>query len=357
MNDRKKFLVLFSILEFSKTNIEKAFEIINRKNIESVENLIDDVDFTGLMSTEEYHNFVKKSDDIFSTINNMGDNGIVVLSQEDEDYPKAMLDLEDAPKILYAKGDLSLLNKKGIAIVGTRMPSNYGTYVTNKFAEDLAKAGLVIISGLAYGVDSISHKKALEVGGKTIAVLGGGFDHIYPEAHTNLAKEISEKGLLISEYPPTARPTKFSFPRRNRIIAGLSMGVLITEAGAKSGTIHTKEFALDYGRDLFAVPGNINSSKSELPNALIKSGQAECVLSGKDILEYYGIDIEKENKKTISLNFDEQLILDILKDGEKDFDEIAKKSNISVNILNSYLTTLEIRGLIKRMPAKTYMLN
>ena len=357
MNNKKRFLVLFSILEFSNSKIEKAFEIVNKKEIVNIENLIDDIDFIKLLSTEEYHNFVKKSEEILSFIDNMEEGDIKVLSQEDEEYPQSLIDIDDAPKILYAKGNLSLLNQKGIAIVGTRMPSNYGTYVTNKFAEDLAKAGLVIISGLAYGVDSISHRKALEVGGKTIAVLGGGFYHIYPEAHTNLANEIAEKGLLLSEYAPFTRPTKYSFPKRNRIIAGLSMGVLITEAGSKSGTIHTKEFALDYGKDLFAVPGNINSSKSELPNALIKSGQAECVLSGKDILEYYSIDIEKREEKVISLNFEEQMILDILKDGEKDFDEIAKKSNISINILNSYLTTLEIRGLIKRMPAKTYMLN
>ena len=357
MNKSKKFIVFFSALEFTNNKMEKALEIVEKYKIETIEDLINNSDFLSMLSTEEYHNLVKKSDEILNFIENIENSEIAILTQDDEEYPKTLLGIDDAPKVLYAKGDLSLLNDKGLAIVGTRMPSNYGVYVTNKFAEDLAKAGFVIISGLAYGVDSISHKKALEVGGKTIAVLGSGFNHIYPEAHTNLANEIAEKGLLLSEYSPFTRPTKFTFPKRNRIIAGLSQGILIIEASARSGTIHTKEFALDYGKDLFAVPGNINSLKSELPNSLIKSGQAECVLTSKDILDYYGIDIKKENKKVISLNFEEQMILDLLKDGEKDFDELAKKSNISVNILNSYLTTLEIRGLIKRMPAKTFMLN
>ncbi len=353
----KKYYILFSILEFSNTKIEKALNIIQKNRYDTLENLSNDDEFFQLMTQEEYHNFIKNKNKILKMIDDMEKENIFVLTVEDKEYPNSLRELEDAPRILFAKGDISLLNTKSLAVVGTRMPSNYGIYATNKITEDVAKAGITIISGLAFGVDSLAHKKALEVGGKTIAVLGGGFNHIYPEAHTNLSNEIAEKGLLISEYAPTTRPTKYSFPRRNRIISGLSNGILITEAGIKSGTIHTKEYAISYGRDLFAVPGNINSAKSELPNTLIKTGQAECVLSGKDILDFYGIDLEKKTETALSLNFEEQIILNILKDGEQDFDELAKKSNISVNILNSYLTTLEIRGLIKRMPSKTFMLN
>ena len=143
---------------------------------------------------------------------------------------------------------------------------------------------------------------------------------------------------------------------RNRIIAGLSDGVLIVEAGLKSGTIHTKEYAMEYGKDIFAVPGNVTNPKSELTNTIIKAGQAECVLSADDIIEYYGLQKQAKANAFVSLNFDEKKIVDLLADGEKDFDYLAEKSKISVNILNSCLTTLEIRGLIRRLPAHCYSL-
>ena len=360
MNNNTKILTFLSMLELSNKKLEKIMEIVEDEEIESPLELADNRNVCDILSAEEYHELLRKCDArlVNSLFENLEKDGIIILDKENENYPQALVDLPDAPMLLFCKGDVSLLNKNSISIVGTRMPTNYGKFITEKFAEVLAKAGFVIVSGLAYGVDSLSHRKALEVNGKTIAVLGGGFNHIYPESNTNLANTIAEKGLLISEYPPFAKPTKYTFPRRNRIIAGLSKGVLITEAGRKSGTIHTKEFALDYGRDLFAVPGNVNSSKSELPNLLIKSAQAECVLSGEDILEFYGINISKaEEKKIVSLNMDEQIIINLLKKGEQDFDYLAKNSNLPVNILNSYLTTLEIRGLIKRMPNKTFMLN
>ena len=286
----------------------------------------------------------------------MKSDGIEVVIIDDENSPNRLKDLPAAPLLLYAKGDASLLNSDCFSIVGTRIPSNYGKFVTEKLARELAEAGLTIVSGLAYGVDSLSHRSALEVGGKTIAVLGGGLNHIYPEANTNLAEEIMKKGLVISEYPPFSPPTKYTFPLRNRIIAGLSLGTLITEASKKSGTIHTKDYTLDYGRDLFAVPGNINSSKSELPNELIRSSQAECVIEVDDILKFYGFDGVKKEEKTVEVSFDEQTILNLLKDGEQDFDYLAQKSQLPTNILNSCLTTLEIRGLIRRMPSKTFML-
>ena len=354
----KDVLLFLSMFELTNKKMENVLNLVRNKNISSLKDLIDDEDFCDLLSTNEYHNILKSDDRIFKSLkDNLERDNIQVVTKDDEDYPESLLDLPDAPMILFAKGDLSILNGKCLSAVGSRMPSNYGKYVTDKFVGEIARAGVVIVSGLAYGVDSIAHRKALEAGGKTVAVLGGGFNHIYPEAHTDLARTIAEKGLLLSEYAPFVKPTKFSFPRRNRIIAGLSEGVLITEAGMKSGTIHTKEFAMEYGKDIFAVPGNVNSPKSELPNHLIKTAQAECVLSGEDILEFYGIKKDNQEKRQINLNMEEQLILELLKNGEKNFDYLAKNSQISVNFLNSYLTTLEIRGLIRRMPADTYMLN
>lgn len=310
-----------------------------------------------ILSNDDYHKFVKEYDKqaLDSSIENIQKSGIKILTIFSCDYPKCLIDLPDRPLILYAKGDLSLLeNHINVAIVGTRMPSNYGSIVTDKFASALARSGIVVVSGLCYGVDAIAHRKTLEVGGKTIAVVGSGFNNIYPATNTDLSKEIAEKGLLLSEYPPSFKPKRYTFPRRNRIVAGISNGVLITEASMKSGTIHTKEYAMNYGKDIFAVPGNITSNKSELTNHLIKTLQAQCVLSADEIIEFYGMKNQYNKNKSLSLSFDQQIIMDLLDSGEKDFDYLAEKSKIPVNILNSCLTTLEISGLIRRLPAKNF---
>ena len=353
---KKKILTYLSLAEIPNKKMETVMEIVEENGIDDIKKLVADKGVMSVLSANEYANLAKKFDVFDSYVKNLKSDGIEVIIIDDENYPNRLKDLPDAPLLLYAKGDVSLLNGDCFSIVGTRMPSNYGKFVTEKLARELAEAGLTIVSGLAYGVDSLSHRSALEVGGKTIAVLGGGLNHIYPEANTNLAEEIMKKGLVISEYPPFSPPTKYTFPLRNRIIAGLSLGTLITEASKKSGTIHTKDYTLDYGRDLFAVPGNINSSKSELPNELIRSSQAECVIEADDILKFYGFDGVKKEEKTVEVSFDEQTILNLLKDGEQDFDYLAQKSQLPTNILNSCLTTLEIRGLIRRMPSKTFML-
>lgn len=355
ISDKDKLLVFLSMCEISNKKQESIIEMIDDF---SVENVLKNNDVMSLLSTEEYHKLLSSYDKrtLDSAIKNMEDAGIKILTVFSEYYPEKLLYLCDRPLILYAKGNLDLLNKKSVAIVGTRMPSNYGKIITEKFAEKLAESGLVIISGLCYGVDEIAHRKTLDVGGQTIAIVGSGFNNIYPATNTPLAEEIVKKGLLLSEYPPSFKPKRYTFPKRNRIVAGLSDGVLITEAGLKSGTIHTKEYAIEYDKDIFAVPGNITSNKSELTNSIIKSGQAICVLSPEDIVDYYGLQILSKKQKVLNLNFDEKIICDLLADGEKDFDFLVENSKIPVNILNSCLTTLEIRGLIRKLPAQFYAL-
>ena len=354
ITEQEKLFVLLSMCEIPNKKQEKLLNSLEEFTIDALfkDNCAD------ILSTEEIKRLASTYDrqTFESSIQNMIDSGIVILTVLSDDYPKRLIDLPDRPMILYTKGDLSLFDKTSIAMVGTRMPTNYGRMMTEKFADELASSGFVIISGLCYGVDEIAHRKTLEVGGKTIAVIGSGFQNIYPSTNTPLSQDIAEKGLLVSEYYPSFRPKKYTFPQRNRIVAGLSDGVLITEAGAKSGTVHTKEFALEYGKDVFAVPGNINSPKSELPNMLIKSAQAECVLSPNDIVEFYGLEKKAKEQKTFTLNIEEQTIINLLKDGEQDYEFLVIKSKIPVNILNSYLTTLEIRGLIRRLPGKIYAL-
>lgn len=281
---------------------------------------------------------------------------ITVLCKFLPNFPKKLKYLPDCPLFLFCKGDLSLLDMPSLSIVGARSPSNYGRIVTSDLAGQIAKKDIVIVSGLAYGVDSLSHKRALEVGGKTIAVLGGGFNHIYPSEHTSLAGEIAQKGLLVSEYPPHAEPTKYTFIERNRIIAGLGDGVLITEASLKSGTRTTKEFAFDYGKNIYAVPGSIKSELSDLPNKLISCGHAKCVTCAEDILCDYNIknDIEKPPVQVKQLSAQEEILLDLLADGEKDFNFLQENSGFDVKNLKSYLTILEIRGIIKKLPDGSY---
>ncbi len=281
---------------------------------------------------------------------------IILLTKFDSEYPRKLSTLPDAPMFLFCKGDIGLFDKESLAVVGTRKPTNYGRVATEKIVKDIASAGVVIVSGLAYGVDSISHRACLSAGGKTIAVLGSGFDRIYPAEHISLAREIAEKGLLVSEYSPTKKATTYTFPVRNRIIAGLSDGILITEAGIKSGTIHTKDYALDYGRNIYALPGNIDSPSSELPNKIIKSGQAICVTEAKDILDIYKVEAETA-KKEYQLTFEEQAIVSLLGDGMKNIDYLTKNCNLSINNFNSNLTMLEIRGIITRLPGGFISLN
>lgn len=355
ISERDRFLVFMSLCEISNKKQEQVISVLEDF---SIENAFRNGEIEQLLTADEYHRLVKSYDrrELDSIIENMLKNDIKILTIFSDEYPEKLYHLPDRPLLLYAKGDLSLLDEKSVAVVGTRSPSNYGRIITEKFAGELAQSGLVIISGLCYGVDEIAHRKTLEVGGKTIAVVGSGFGKIYPSTNASLAQEIAQDGLLLSEYPPSFVSRKYTFPRRNRIVAGLSDGVLITEAGFKSGTIHTKEFAAEYGKDLFAVPGNINSNKSELTNMMIKTGQAECVISAEDITSKYGIKKISQHKKVVELNFDQQNILNLLSDGEKNYDFIAENCKIPVNTLNFYLTTLEINGLIKKLPAQFYAL-
>lgn len=272
---------------------------------------------------------------------------------EDENYPKNLLRLDQPPHILYYKGNLDLVNSKCFAIVGTRNPSYYGRDITLKFAKELSEAGFTIVSGLSTGVDKISHETALKYS-NTIAVLGNGFEKMYPASNINLAKEIAEKGLLITEYYPSYQARSYSFPARNRIIAGLSSGVLITEAAQKSGSLYTKDYALDMGIDVFSVPGNITSPKSAGTNNIIRYGHADCVTCTQDILDRYGMKQKSKKEEKIQLSFDEKKIYDYLIDGEKSFDEIQMFTNLSVQNLNTYLTTLQIRGIIKKLPGNSY---
>ena len=282
---------------------------------------------------------------------------IKAISIYSSEYPQTLKNIDTPPFVIYYKGDLSLLNSKCFAIVGSRNITNYGKQATEKFARDLTQSGFTIVSGLASGVDTVAHSTTLIEKGKTIAVLAGGLDEIYPATNTNLARDIVEKGgLLITETRPYKRTESYMFPIRNRIIAGLSCGVLVTEAQEKSGVIHTKNYALDYGKEVFAVPGSIFSASSVGANNMIINGQAKAVGCIQDILDEYNLKFTPKTQKFENFSINETMIIQVLKSGPKAFQEIVDLTKLEVKTLNTLLTTLLIRGIIKKLAGNVYYL-
>ena len=300
--------------------------------------------------------FSATRDFIKSLFLNLEKQKVGILTKNNKEF--AHLFSEKAPfsniDILYYKGNINLLKERAIAIVGTRRPDPYGKKITEQFADELSKAGLTIVSGLAAGVDTIAHETALKNGANTIAVLGGGFNHIYPSFNANLAKQIEEKGLLISEYPPQVLPSAFHFPIRNRIIAGISDGVLITQAGEKSGSMHTKNYAIDFGKELFVVPADITREASRGTNAVISAFPHACVITPKQILDVFGISPKKEKENVKQLSFEEKLVLDVIGSEEVHFSEILSKTKMESKNLSSLLTLMKVSGIIKQLPGNYY---
>lgn len=281
--------------------------------------------------------------------------GMTLLTPASPGYPAGLLDLCDPPRVLYAKGDLSLLAREGVTVVGTRRHTRYGARVTAQLSRELAEAGLVIVSGLAEGLDAAAHQAALDAGGGTIAVLGNGLDVYYPAINAALQDEIAQRGLLLSESPPGKRASKGSFPMRNRILAALTRATLVTEAGEKSGALLTAELAMDCGRELFVVPGNIDSPASYATNRLLRTS-AEVVLEARDVLDRLGLAApeEKTAQELPALDEEEQKIVQCLSREAQSFDELAVLSGFLAPKLNSLLTRLELKGIIDQSAGRVY---
>ncbi len=263
--------------------------------------------------------------------------------------PSLLTTVPDAPEKLFCIGDTleDLLKKPRIAIVGSRKMTAYGRGITEKFASELASKGIVIVSGLAYGVDACAHQAALGAGGKCIAVLACGLEQMYPAANRLLANKLVEKGgVIVSAYPKGTEPLRHRFLERNSIISGLADAVLITEAAQRSGSLNTASHALNQGKPVLCVPGNITSPLSGGTNNLIKSG-AHLVTSIDDILSILGLDKSKQTSLPIAMNQEEFILLSLLKDGVSEGSELAYKSELDASMFNQTLTMLEIAGKIK----------
>lgn len=273
---------------------------------------------------------------------------------DENDFPKNLREISGAPLALFVKGEEKNIYRKQLAIIGTRRPTIYGKQTTEKLTNQIAQAGLTITSGMAIGIDSLAHKFAIENNQPTIAVLGNGLSNkILSQSFTyKLSQEIiSSGGTLVSEYPPNFRATKFTFPARNRIISGLSLGVLVIEAGEKSGSLITARYALEQNREIFAVPGNIFSSQSIGTNWLIKEG-AVPVTDANDILSVFGfsVEINSRTKSTIKFeNPEEETIYKTINHEPMPIDKIAKIAKIDSKKLSSKLSLMELKGLIKNI--------
>ncbi len=288
-------------------------------------------------------------------------DNINIVTRFDKEYPEKLKYIENSPFILYTIGSISNLNliNKNISIVGSRKATNYGKWVCKKFSKELTQKGITITSGMALGIDSIAHKTCLENKGKTIAVLGSGIDIIYPKRNKNLYEGIKKSGLVISEFPIGSRVMPYNFPVRNRIISGLSDGVLVVEASDKSGTLITATYAGEQNKEIFAVPGNIDNYLSKGTNQLIREG-AKITTNLNDILEEFNWNSSKYIKvpKQEVDKFDEidKKILEFLKEGSKNIIELSEKINIKQQNLLSKLTILEMQGIISQEKGKNFRL-
>ena len=295
-------------------------------------------------------------------------NKVKFISYLDGNYPELLKQINDYPLGIYVLGKLPDDSKVKISIVGSRKYTEYGAYVTKKISHDLSKINIVIVSGMARGIDSVAHEAAIDAGGKTIAVLGCGLNICYPPENNKLREKIIYNGCLISEFSLGTKPLTGNFPMRNRIISGLSQGLIVTEASEKSGTLITVGHALEQGREVMAVPGAINSMFSQGTNYLIKQG-ASLITDYKDVIELIGkteligkneiLDKNMSEKnflnKDIILDNDEKIIYSLIGLEQTSFDFIVANTNLPINKLSSCLMMLEMQGVIKRLPGQKYV--
>ncbi len=356
MDNRKKALVLLNMVK--GLGPLKIQQILSR--LSSPEDILNFEigDFTGrgipekislpLIRLRDSSEFKKEIDGIVK-------EGIKITAPGDKEYPVLLSKIYDPPAVLYIKGRLDVLSEKLFAVVGSRRATFYGLNSAEKFAYELAMCGLVIVSGLARGIDTYAHKGAL-ASGRTVVVLGSGLLNIYPRENKTLAREIEKKGCLVSEYPLFTQPYKENFPRRNRIVSGMSLGVLVVEAAKRSGALITANLALEQGREVFALPGKINSAQSQGTNSLIKQG-AKLVENVGDILEEFGVFAPSAENTEIVFSQEEEKVINAVSSGQKNIEEIVAESGLPLLELNRVILSLKLKKAIKELPGKVYAKN
>ena len=284
------------------------------------------------------------------------DAGARIVTPLDGEYPDPLKAIHDPPLALYVRGTLEHRDQHGVAVVGMRRPTHYGRRCAEQLASQLASAGFTVTSGLAAGIDTAAHEGCLKAHGRTVAVLGGALDHVYPKSNIGLADRISETGAVISEFPFGRAPDKTTFPMRNRIVSGISRGVLVVEAGAKSGALITARMAIEQGRAVFAMPGRVDSSSSRGPHALLKGG-ARLVETVEDILAEFEFLLPRIGKDAVAaplpqpeLSDDERTLVTLLEDGPEDTDSLIRRAGLPPSTVGALLIGLEMKRMIRMLP-------
>jgi DNA processing protein len=283
--------------------------------------------------------------------------GVSLVTWASPDYPERLRHVYHPPPVLYLRGELKPTDEWAVAVVGTRRASAYGREAARHIAGELTRAGVTVISGLARGIDSVAHRAALEAGGRTVAVLGNGVDVVYPAENRRLMQRIVEGGAVISEYALGTPPDAGNFPPRNRVISGLSLGVVVVEAGERSGALITADYAAEQGREVFAVPGNMFNRNSIGCNRLIQQG-AKLVLSVEDVLEELNLTMvaqQLELQAVVPENETESLLLDYLSREPTHVDEIVRQSDLSASEVSSTLALMELKGMVRQVGGMNYV--
>ncbi|MGB0367890.1 MAG: DNA-processing protein DprA [Flavobacteriales bacterium] len=291
-------------------------------------------------------------------------HGVAAISFLDDDYPQRLKHCVDSPIVLYAKGKGSINPAKAVSIVGTRNATRQGKEITEQIVEQLAQLDVTVVSGLAYGIDIAAHRACLKYNVPTIGCLAHGLDRIYPKVHTNTAKEMLALGALITDFPIGTKPDRENFPKRNRIVAGMTDATIVVEAGIKGGALITAELANGYDRDVFAVPGRVDDQHSAGCHRLIMSHKAALITSGKDVLKALGWDDEKgkskpqpQTKLLIDLTEEQEKVVSVLREQEHTIDRLTVLSGYPMSKVASILLELEFDGVVSNLPGKVYKLN
>jgi DNA processing protein len=305
-------------------------------------------------------NLVKKRGelDLEAELDRLSEQGIAFYTWQDEDYPSLLRQIDHPPPVLYVRGELLPQDEWAVAVVGTRKATTYGKQVTEMLGGDLARNQVTVVSGLARGIDSAGHRAALEAGGRTIGVLACGLDRVYPAQNRELAHRIIANGALVSDYALGTPADARNFPPRNRIISGLSLGVLVVEAARRSGALITVDFALEQGREVFAVPGNITHRTSEGCNRLIHDG-AKMVLGVQDILEELNltmIEQHVEARAALPENKTEAQLILFISDEPVHMDEICRQTELPIQEVSSTLAMMELKGMVRQVGGMNYVL-
>jgi DNA processing protein len=370
MTDLENLLTLNSIEKLGSIGVKKLLEHFGsaEKVLSSSEKELCSVEG---VSHAVAQNIIHQKNklDINKELDLVKKNDVKIISIQDKDYPENLKNIYDPPIIIYVKGKLLEKDNLSVAVVGSRKASIYGLSCAEKFALQLAELGITIVSGMARGIDSASHRGALKAKGRTIAVLGSGLLNIYPPENKNLFEQISKEGAVISEFPMRAKPLAENFPRRNRIISGLSLGAIVVEASRNSGALITADLALEQGREVFAVPGKVDSVNSFGVNVLIKQG-AKLITSIDDVVgelapRLKGL-IKDSNKNSpekntlkagLDLNKEEMALFNFVEDKAKHIDDLVRETNLPVSNVMSILMNLELKHIVKQLPGKLFVRN